>query len=305
MGGGIALENLTFPIRFLTSITVGLLCWAEPYCLPLNSVGGLMAVLAQGHFIMGYWYHYKTGKINRGYAARYIPIAAVLFTACILLSVGKLFEIVAAAYFLMHFFYDERYLLRENADFLGWRIALPTIGLLVTELIYRYTSLKSTWLVLGAFILAATYIAWLIIREIVQTRGFSTRSLYFSVIFAVASVLVLSGKVLPGPVNVNAVNFIILIHIANWYWRYLTKFTTSRPLLVRFCAEVIAVNMIMGILMFFRFHSSFSPLLTGLGGVFFVHPNFHVWSILHFVATYRSGDIMNWIPFKTGQMAPG
>ncbi len=302
--GGMVLENLIFPIRYLTLLAVAALCWVEPFWLPLNSVGGLMAVLAQGHFILGYWYQYKAGKMNRSYAARYIPIASVLFAACLLISAERLFEPVAAAYFLIHFFYDERYLLREDADFFGWRIALPTIGLLVAEVIYRFTSLKSTWFILGTFIIAATYIGWLILREVFLTRSFSSRSLYFSGIFFVASLLVLSGKVLPGPINLNAINFIILIHIGNWYWRYITKFTSSRALLGRFCAEVIAVNMIMGILMFFRLHSSFSPLLTGLGGVFFLHPNFHVWSILHIVATYRSGDIMNWIPLKTGQMAP-
>jgi hypothetical protein len=297
------LESLIFPIRFLTLLTVGVLCWAEPFCLPLNSVGGLMAVLAQGHFLLGYWYQYKTGKIDRSYAARYLPIAGLLFAACLLTSVDKLLEILAAAYFLIHFFYDERYLLREDADFFGWRIAMPTIGLLAAEIIYRFTHFHSSWFILSAFILGATYLIWLIISEIVIMRRFSSRSLYFSGIFAVASLLVLSGKVLPGPVNLNAVTFIILMHIANWYWRYITKFATSRVLLGRFVAGVIAVNMIMGILMFFRFHSSYSPFLTGFGEVFFQHPNFYVWSILHFVATYRSGDAMNWIPIKTNQMA--
>lgn len=300
-----ALETLVFPIRFLSLLAVGVLCWVEPFYLPQNSVGGLMAVLAQGHFILGYWYHYKTGKINRNYAARYVPIAGVLFAVCIFVSTGKLFEIMAATYFLVHFFYDERYLLREDADFLGWRIALPTIGLLVAEIFYRYTSLNSTWLILGAFLLGALYLAWLIIREVIQRRTFSGRSLYFSCIFAIASLLVLSGKVLPGPVNLNAINLIILVHIGNWYWRYIAKFATSRALLGRFCAEMIAVNTFMGFLMFFRFHSSYSPFLTGLAGIFFLHPNFHVWSILHFVATYRSRDIMNWIPAKSDRVVPG
>lgn len=300
-----SLQVQNFPVRFMIVLTIGALCWLEPYYLPKNSVGGLMAILAQGHFLLGYLYQYKNGKINRGYALRYIPAAVALFGACFFIPVEKLFETLAAAYFLVHFFYDERYLLRENADFSGWKITLPTIGLLTVEALYRFAEIRFFWLYSGILALSAGSMLWMLVREISLTRRLSARSAYFAVIFSIAAILTLPGKILQGSVNLNAINFIILIHIGNWYWRYLIRFSTDRPLMRRFLLETSVVNGIMGALMFFRFHPSFSVLLSGLAGVFFLHPYFHVWSLLHFVSTYRSTDILNWLPVKNGNLQPG
>lgn len=295
---GIFMADFSFPIRFFSILTIGTLCWVEPFFLPENSIGGMTSILVQGHFLLGYLYQYKAGKINQTYVLRYIPSAVFLFGACFFLPVERLLGVLAATYFLVHFFYDERYLLRERAEFSGWKIALPTIGLLFAEILYRYAGLRSALLLIGVFTFGASYMSWIILSEIFQTHRLSRRNGYFLATFSIAGLLTLSGKVLPGPVNPNALHFLFLIHTANWYWRYIEKFSADRKLLRKFCIETMAVNMVLGALMFFRFHSSYSVLLSALAGVFFLHPYFQVWSLLHFVATYRPTDIGNWIPIR-------
>lgn len=290
--------NSGFPIRYFFILTIGTLCWVEPYFLPENSLGGITSILVQGHFLLGYLYQYKAGKMNQGYALRYVPVALLLFTACFFLPVEKLLGVLAATYFLVHFFYDERYLLRERAEFSGWKIALPTICLLFAEILYRYAGLRSELLLLGTFSLGAAYLGLLILSEIFRTNRISWRTLYFLATFGIAALLTLSGKVLPGPVNPNALHFLFLIHVANWYWRYIEKFNGDSKLTRKFFAETISVNAILGALMFFRFHPSYSVLLSALAGVFFLHPYFQVWTLLHFVATYRKTDVMNWVPAR-------
>jgi hypothetical protein len=294
----ISYEKIALPVRFAILVPTGFLCLIEPYFLRENIIGGMTGILVQGHFLMGYLYQYKSGKINQTYALRYLPVALLLFAACLLLPVDRLLTISATGYFLIHFFYDERYMLREEAELSGWKIALPTIGLLFAEILYRYAGLRSLMLILGAFILSGLYISWLILSEIMRTHRFSWRSGYFLTTFAMAAALTLSGKIFPGPVNPNALHFLFLLHSANWYWRYVQKFSVERNLLRKFCVETMAVNMVLGSLMFFRYHSSYSILLSALAGVLFMHPYFQVWSLLHFVATYRSQDIMNWIPLR-------
>lgn len=296
----ISSQALTFPVRFLILLLTGAFCWLEPFYFPEKTVGGVTAILAQGHFLLSYIYQYKMGKMNQGFALRYLPVAIVLFAAALLVPMEKFLETLAALYFLIHFFYDERYLLGENADFSGWKIALPTIILLGGEIFYRYGGVPSLWLIFATFTLSISLMSWLLLTEIYQRRSISVRSGYFFCIYCVIALLLLPGKVLPGPVNLNALNFIILLHNNNWYWRHVVKFAPNRAALSRFFIGAVSVNLLMGGLMYFRFHSSFSPALTSLAGLFFLPPYFHIWSLLHFVATYRPKDIMNWIPTGSG-----
>ena len=257
-----------------------------------------MMILAQGHFLLSYLYQYKAGKMNQGYARRYFPFAILLFGACLLTPTEKLIEGITVAYFVVHFFYDERYLLREKAEFSGWKIALPTIVLLSTEVIYRYAIAFPLLLYFIIFALCAACMFWMIVRAMQFEQGFSRRNAYFSAIFGVAALLALSGKLLPGPVNLNSINFIILVHFGNWYLSYAIKLRTNRVLFRKFLFETIAVNGVMGGLMLLFVYPSSSVLLSGITGLLFSRPYFHAWTILHYVATYRPTDTMNWIPLR-------
>lgn len=259
-----------------------------------------MLILAQGHFLLSYLYQYRAGKMNQRYARRYVPFAAFFFGICFFLSVDKLIEGITAAYFVVHFFYDERYLLHEKTDFWGWRITLPTIGILGAEVVYRYAAVRPAWLLPVALGLCSAYMFWVILQGSFRQQSFSRRDGYFLTIFIFATLLTLSGKLLPGPVNFNAINFIILVHFGNWYWSYILKLSSSRALLGKFLLETVVVNSVMGALMLSLLNSSFSVPLSAIAGFFFLRPYFHVWTLLHYVATYRSTDIMNWIPVKNG-----
>ncbi|WP_041948396.1 hypothetical protein [Turneriella parva] len=292
------LAEFSYPVRFFFILTIGTLCWVEPFFLPENSIGGVTAIVAQGHFLLGYLYQYKAGKMNQAYAMLYLPVAVLLFGASIFLPVERLIYVLAATYFLVHYFYDERYLLKERAEFSGWKITLPTIAVLFAETLYRYAGLRYALLLQLAFVVSAAYMLWLILSEILRIHRLSARNWYFLATFCIAATLTLSGKAAPGSLNPNALNFLILMHCANWYWRYVEKFSADRKLLRRFSVETVIINLFLGVLMFFRFHSSYSVFVSALAGVLFVHPYFQVWSLLHFVVTYRPADNMNWIPMR-------
>ncbi|MBN8221242.1 MAG: hypothetical protein J0L53_09975 [Spirochaetes bacterium] len=301
MGGqssGLFGADISYPIRFFFILSIGALCWLEPFCLPEKSVAGLMMILAQGHFLLSYLYQFRAGKMNQGYARRYFPFAIVLFGACLFTPMERLIEGITGAYFVIHFFYDERYLLREKAEFSGWKFTLPTIVLLSTEVIYRYAIAFPVWLYIIIFALCATGMAWMVLRAILSAQGFSVRNVYFLGIFGVAALLTLSGKLLPGPVNLNAINFIILVHFGNWYLSYVLKLRTQRVLFRKFLLETIVVNGVMGGLMFLFVYPTSLVFLSGLTGLLYSRPYFHAWTILHYVATYRPADVMNWVPAR-------
>jgi len=295
---GLFMADFTYPFRFFITFAVGGLCWSEPFYLPEKSVAGIMMILAQGHFLLSYLYQYKAGKMNQGYARRYFPFAILLFGACLLTPTEKLIEGITVAYFVIHFFYDERYLLREKADFAGWQIALPTICLLSAEVIYRYAIAFPLWLYFTIFALCAAFMLQMILRSLLSNQGISWRNAYFLAIFGVAALLTLSGKLLAGPVNLNAINFIILVHFGNWYLSYVLKLRTRQVLFRRFLLETIAVNSVMGGLMILFLFPPSSVFLSGITGLLFSRPYFHAWTILHYVATYRPTDIMNWVPLR-------
>lgn len=263
-----------------------------------------MVLLAQGHFLLAYIYQFRAGKINQAYAKRYIPFAVLMFASCFLLPVGNVFEILATTYFLIHFFYDERYLLGEKTDLSGWLICLPTIALLGAEILYLFCNIRSRWLFFGSTAISALTMFVIIFTEVLQRRSISKRSAYFLTVFIVSMLLVLGGKILPGPLNVNAVNFLILLHFGNWYWHYFNKFASNRQLFTKFFTEIFAMNALMATLMYFHFHSSFSVFLSGLAGALFLHPFFHIWTLLHFVATFRPTDIGNWYLPGAGSFTP-
>ena len=80
---------------------------------------------AQAHFLMAYYYQYKAGKINKAYVLRYVFAFLVVFGSYYFYGPNNWPVFLMGAYFVIHFLYDERYLMSESTDFYGWFRLFP------------------------------------------------------------------------------------------------------------------------------------------------------------------------------------
>lgn len=276
------------------AIAIALICLAEPRYLPEKSVAGAMMVLAQGHFFLSYLYQYRAGKMTPKFTKRYLFAVAGVLSAYALVSQVKVIEAITAGYFIIHFFYDERHLLDEKPNSRGWLICLPTIVLLAAEVLHLYAKISSPTIFLALIMAGSLIIITIIWAEWRRRSGWRTRNFYFFLVFLCAVSMILVGRLLPGLENRNALNFIILLHFANWYLHQLRKLDGNRVGLKKFVVEAAGINALFGILMVTLL---WFPLLRGptvIAEYLFLSPNFHLWTILHYAATFRYADLGNW-----------
>src|SRR5690606_39353002 len=87
-------------------------------------------------------------------------------------------------------------------------------------------------------------------------------------------------------------HFLVVAHVANWYVHYLIKLSgRSRIELRRFSREVVFLNLVTA--MFFVLYVSHHLPAGQESGplVYFFDPvYFYLWTVMHFLASFRPGD---------------
>lgn len=103
--------------RFFVAIVVFVFILAAPSSYAISYA---VIAFAQAHFLMAYYYQYKAGKLNRSYVVKYIAAFFIVFGSYYFFDQNGWPSFLMSAYFVIHFLYDERYLMSESADFYGW-----------------------------------------------------------------------------------------------------------------------------------------------------------------------------------------
>lgn len=267
------------------------------FILIFNSPATFYAVviLGQAHFLLAYLYQYKAGKINARYIIKYAIVFILLFGSYYLYGWSALLSTSAGFYFVIHFLYDERHLMSEPTSFEGWLRLCPLIVICTPHLFLLYglnffEPAKSI-----SLLLAGLYIT----SRITSKKAITVQDIYFLIIFITCYFMVFSLK---DPSQTQVLNFIILVHYGNWYLNYLVKFR-SKPVAFKTLSYEMAICNALMLFLFYYYSIQPTPILSGFK-YFFHGDYFSLWTLMHYLVTFRSSDLRNWLPdtFKTERL---
>jgi hypothetical protein len=262
--------------------------------VPVPNIYHAVVILGQAHFLLAYLYQFKTGKINFSYIAKYIVVFVAIFGSYFLYGPNSLPGFLAGAYFVIHFLYDERYLMSEPTSFEGWLRLSPFIVVCFPHLLLQYgIDIYEPAKNISLFFFSAY-----IISRIINKKPVTEQDAYFLITFTACYFLTFSSY---APSQTQVLNFIILVHYGNWYLNYLIKFKDKPAAFKTLSIEILLCNALMLIL--FYYHSiEHASMLSGFK-YFFSNDYFSLWTIMHYLVTFRSTDLRNWLPetFKTAR----
>lgn len=244
-------------------------------------------IFGQAHFLMAYYYQYKARKINKSYIVKYLFAFFVVFGVYSLYGPNGWPSFLAQSYFVIHFLYDERFLMSESTSFDGWMRLSPIIIVCSPEFLSRLGIDISEQARVLSLIVLCGYVA----SRVVKKKSITKQDIYFLLIFCACYFLTYSKFFIAVPL---AVSFIILTHYSNWYLNYFVKFSNDPVRLKKFSFEVVAVNILM--LLLFYVYVEWDMTSSSVLKYWFRDDYFCLWTIMHYFVTFRQGDLKNWIP---------
>lgn len=241
--------------------------------LPFEVIVILFVIIGQAHFMMGYWYQYKAGKMNR----TYVFAASVLaFSAAIYFMVsgafGPLFILIGLL-FSAHFAHDEIMLHGEQRTLPRLITVAGFVGFFaVLESTFIGSKLPSGYEYVGILIpLVALGIRFLISSERLSQ---SERYLLYTEVILIVIALATGNPA-------SGLAAIVLLHAANWYVGYDSRLRSNPARRRAYWVEVVAWLAALSSL-FFVFMYTSAPVLEALFRVRY----YYAWAIAHIVLSY-------------------
>jgi len=251
----------------------------------------LMLVLGQAHFTITYLYQYKAKKIDKKYIINYLIYGVFLFGSYLLYPNFTVLAMITGSYFVLHFLYDERFMLGDHPHYLNWVETSPIL-FLYTGLILKTTEQFSVIYYFGLYAgmsLLAALLLMYFFKKIPFTRS-SGYFLFFSLIILGISFFDVLNF------NKNYLYFIILLHYLNWYVHYFIKQFHNKKFMQPYIINIIVFNLV-SIGLYYFYTSSSGAINQGLS-VFYSRDFFFLWTLLHYVGTFRKTDLYYWNMFS-------
>lgn len=240
--------------------------------VPYMAIVMLFIVTGQAHFVTGYWYQYKAGKMD----ARYLLVAALLLAGSIFyfVSGGGLVPILLAVgvLFSAHFAYDEILLHGESR----------TPAKLVTVLGFAvfFGALVVSFIVPGLrvyapYALCIPLLAFAIRYALDRTRPGKAEQYLWLIEALIFLIAVGFGN--PGGV----LGVIVLLHVFNWYVGFGGRVAHDAVRRRAYWTQVVVILAILSGLFFayVQFH------LPGLEFIF-KSTYYYAWAIAHIVLSF-------------------
>jgi hypothetical protein len=294
--------------RALAAATVllALVALSPMQMLLVTIVGG------QGHFLAGYYYQAKAGKIGWRYGVLWLLALVVLVTLLLLYPDPLLIPRVASVYFVIHLLHDEMFLFGERpspargleilpvllvyAGFLAdLRVEVVTLAGQVPYPTVTYpgalgSALTRTLVAAGALALLANL--GLVAAGRRPPRG---RTLYFQL----AAAVLLGVYAWGGPIRLEyLMGSPILFHYVGWYAHYYLKYRPDPPRRALYVRDILLVNAVVLLLYLSTGRHPEAPFPVG---PLFLPGFFYVWTILHIAFTTRRSDAGFW---RVGPLSP-
>ena len=243
-------------------------------------------VLGQGHFLLAYLYQAEAGKLTKqrivSLVAAFFFLLWAIFTLPYLIA-----SLLTALIFGVHFCLDEARILNRRHTLFTTLESLPFFLLyagMYADMIFVIPSLFYATV-------CVALIAALVYRIVAQYAGQkSSKSTYTFAAWAVCAFGLYLAYHLIAPTNTLtwfwfALMSMVLLHYYIWYgvyWYKLASAPTARRLYV---ARAVAINALLVLLAFIWIKGPFPPFSFLFAPLFF-----NLWTYLHIIASFRSGE---------------
>ncbi len=281
------LTSRLFAVRTLIMFAVAAFCLSFSKSFVMN----VMIILGQAHFSMAYLYQYKAGKVDRQYVIKYVCLFIGLFGGFSLFGWERTLGFVAGTYFVLHFLYDERFLLAEKSDFYGWMRLMPVLVIFAARSLYDWYQIDL--LSYAAALATSGFIVWA--GNLVRNRRRPNyQDISFVLVFMLGMVFVYGEPIVGPSAQRNTLSFIIITHYMNWYFHYLVRFSDKPQILKTLVRDIVLINGALFIL-FLGYHY-FDGAAADYGRFIFEPSFFYLWTLMHYMVTFRPTDLRNWVP---------
>lgn len=274
-------------------IRIAIMLGVAVFCLSVSFRVAFSVVLVMGHahYLMAYLYQYKAGKMDRGYLARLFAMFALMLVALEWLDWGAAIYLLGSGYFVLHFLYDERFLLADGNDFRGWLRVLPIVLIYVAAPIHVGLGLDlqplAGMVAVGGFALHAGAMA-------IARRRPSQQDISFLLIFAIGMTFLYPQHFGNLARAGNGINFIVITHYMNWYFQYLVRFRDAPKSRNTLLVDIAWTNGL--ILAVYLAARNLGGPFAAVGSVMFTAEWYFGWTLLHYFVTFRPSDLRNWVP---------
>jgi hypothetical protein len=243
-------------------------------------------VLGQGHFLLAYLYQAEAGKLTRERIVYLIAAFFFLLWAIFTLPY-TIASLLTALVFGVHFCLDEARLLNGRHTLFTTLEALPFFilyGGMYADMIFVRPSFFSATV-------CAALIAALVYRIVAQYAGQKAgKSAYAFAAWGVCAFGLYLAYHLIAPANTLtwfwfALMSMVLLHYYIWYGVYWYKLASAPQARRLYVARAVAINALLILLAFIWIEGPFPPLSFLFAPLFF-----NLWTYLHIIASFRSGE---------------
>lgn len=241
-------------------------------------------LLGQGHFILSYFYKFRSNQLDKQFYWSYTLLAVFLFSTYLYFEYYKLLYFVTSLYFVIHFILDIFYLNKVRIHIVSaLKISLPLL-IIFLSIILQSISFFSVSEVLCWYVYPLSFLVLFFSGKLYWhfTLGFALLSLFFFL----SKLIFAYGYTNSNFANLHtkAMGIIIISHYLMWYVYYLYK---SKDVLFinKYLYHVFVVNFIV-IIFFFLYENSKFQFLD----YFFQEDFFYIWTLLHYFSTFRKSD---------------
>ena len=283
------------------------------------------AVWTQGHFILSYWYQYKTGKLNlRWYSVgAYCAVVALFFV--FVFEDPSDFIFIVITFFAVHFLLDEFRLNTERLSLSQALIGLPFLLIfLLVVFKHQYVAMPVAWAqytggktlpdlnaftpgflgtalpmdqmpamhqLTGPMIAGWLPFIWASFVVAVGVWGWSSLrdkrvNIYGVTVLAMAFFGLLLMPSLPIIYARSFIGVVLMLHGLNWYISYFYKFRHNGPACRTFGWEVAGIT----VFLVGMFSLNHAMGWWRLDEVMFGFRGYNVWAMMHLLTTIRGDD---------------
>lgn len=233
-------------------------------------------IVGQGHFLLAYLYMYKANKINLKKIVLYFTIFISFLFFFLTVFDRHILLLVTATYFIIHYVLDSFFLNKKHINFYQLPIlALPFlwIGAIRLSIYAFHIDLSNTLIYL--FPLSFIFIPFIVkkIDQITLLFILFPLAVYLSILFKIDWVLF------------HFLHILFISHYLMWY--FYIYFSKDKLFLKRFFVNFSILHVL---LIFLAILYLYSKGNLFLGGFIFSDDYFYIWTLMHFVATFRISD---------------
>lgn len=237
---------------------------------------GIFITFGQGHFLLAYLYMYKAGKINYVSIIKYIFVLSAMIVFYYFAINMQLLLFITSFYFIIHFALDTYFINNKIIKMDKLLLATMPFFCLSFSRIFIYVGLQNI----------SNFFLLLFPATVIFVCYRWKENEYIKWLLLILSIVVFLSKIF----NITwmfqyYMSVIMISHYIMWYIYFLV--TKSSTFIKPFIINMLVVNTVLVAMFcyYFFINKSFIP-----GRLLFQEDYFYLWTLMHFIATFRSDN---------------